>query len=733
MTDTVRFDVEGMTCASCAVRIERVLGKQEGVESAVVNFAGQEARATVDASADIEALTAAVARIGYTISEIGPDDDRRPVSERFNAEAAAQLKLVIGAAILTAPVMWLAMVGPNTTWNPWVQFVLTTIVVLGFGWQFHRATWKQVTSLSPAMDTLISVGTLTAWAYSSYILFTNGAAAIMGTGHTATHGASHVFFETAAMIITLILVGRYFEARAKGQASGAIARLAELGAKQARVIRSGSTVMVDPLELAPGDIVIVLPGERIPADGRVVAGESGVDESMLTGESRSETKKPGATVYGATVNQQGRLEIEVTHVGPNTALSQIMRLVEDAQATKAPVQRLADKVSGIFVPAVIGVAIVVLVAWLVITGDAGRAIESAVAVLIIACPCALGLATPTAIMVGSGRGAELGVLFKNAEVFERARDTDTVVFDKTGTLTRGAMTLVDLDTDIDETEFLRLVGSVEASSPHPIGRAVALGAEERDIILVTPTAFESVTGKGVVGTVDGSRVAVGSPRFLESLGVELGDWRGRFDQMEGRGNTTFVAAFDGEVTGALSVADSIRETSHDAIRALNDDGIATVMLTGDAARVGEAIGTSLGIQTVVADLLPGDKSAAIEAMQAQGHVVAFVGDGINDSPALTVADLGMAVGSGSDVAIESGDVVLMSGDPALSVTAITLARATFSTIKQNLFWAFGYNTAAIPLAAFGLLNPAVAAAAMAFSSVSVVLNSLRLRRFGRDR
>jgi Cu+-exporting ATPase len=406
-----------------------------------------------------------------------------------------------------------------------------------------------------------------------------------------------------------------------------------------------------------------------------------------------------------------------------------MRLVEDAQATKAPVQRLADRVSGIFVPTVIGIALIVLVGWLLWSADVSQAIENAVAVLIIACPCALGLATPTAIMVGSGRGAELGVLFKNAEVFERARDTDIVVFDKTGTLTRGAMTLVDFDTDMNEEVFLRLVGSLEAASQHPIGKAVALGAEERDISLTRPADFEAVNGMGVSGMVDDATVVVGTPKYLESLEIELGTWHDRFATMQGHGNTTVIAAVDGKAQGVLRVADSLRETSPSAIRSLKDENIATAMLTGDAANVAQGIGAELGIDTVVSDLLPGDKSHAIEMMQADGHVVAFVGDGINDSPALTVADLGMAIGSGSDIAIESGDVVLMSGDPALSATAIRLARATFSTIRQNLFWAFGYNTAAIPLAAFGFLNPAVAAAAMAFSSVSVVLNSLRLRQF----
>ena len=715
MADTeIRFDVEGMTCASCAVRIERVLGKQDGVEFANVNFAGQEARATVTDDADIEALRAAVAKIGYDMDEIDPDDDRRSITERYNLEAKYQLRNVIGAAALSTPLMLLAMLGPDTTWNHLLQFILATIVVFVFGAQFHKAAWKQVTSLSPAMDTLISIGTLSAWAFSTVSLFTGGA----------------LFFETSGMIITLILLGRYFEARAKGQASNAIAKLAELGAKQARVLRNGEEVLVDPIELAPGDTIIVLPGEKVPADGLVIGGRSGVDESMLTGESVSVTKEPGDNIFGATVNQQGRLEIEVTGVGPNTALSQIMKLVADAQATKAPVQKLADQISGVFVPVVITIAIAVFVVWLIVSGDVSRAMSNAVAVLIIACPCALGLATPTAIMVGSGRGAEMGILFKNAQVFERAKGVNTVVFDKTGTLTRGAMTLVDVVTNEDRAEFLRLAGSLESGSEHPIGKAVALGAEEEDIELVPVEEFESIQGKGARGTVMDKTVLVGKPiLFTESGFNNIDEWQDTFDEISIKGNTTFLVGWDNTVQGVLSVADTVRPTSAQAIKDLHDQGISTVMLTGDSRHTASAIASVIGIDEVVAEVLPGEKSEAVAAMQAQGQVVAFVGDGINDAPALTVADLGMAVGSGTDVAIEAGDVVLMSGDPATSVTAIRLARRTFKTIRENLFWAFAYNTAAIPLAALGFLNPMIAAAAMAFSSVSVVANSVRLRRF----
>lgn len=718
MPDTdIRFDVEGMTCASCAVRIERVLGKQDGVETAVVNFAGQEARATITEDADIEALYAAVARIGYDISEIDPDDDRRSITERYDEEAEFQRRNVIGAAALTVPVALLAWFGPGATWDHWAQFLLTSIVVFYFGSQFHKATWKQVTSLSPAMDTLISTGTLAAWIYSTYAIFSG----------------DDLFFETAAVIITLILLGRFFEARAKGQASNAIAKLAELGAKQARVIRGGEETLVDPIDLAPGETVIVLPGEKIPADGTVAAGRSGVDESMLTGESVSVTKEPGDNVFGATVNQQGRLEIEITEVGPNTALAQIMRLVADAQATKAPVQKLADRISGVFVPVVITIAVGVAIVWMMISGDAATAVRNAVAVLIIACPCALGLATPTAIMVGSGRGAEMGVLFKNAEVFERAKGVDTVVFDKTGTLTRGAMTLVEVITDGDRDEFLKLAGSLESGSEHPIGKAVALGAEEEDIELEPVEDFESIQGMGARGVVTGKTVIVGKPMLFAEAGlsgVEI--WQDRFDEIASKGNTTFLVGWGDNVEGVVSVADTVRPTSAQAIEDLHNQHISTVMLTGDSRHTADAIASMIGIDDVVAEVLPGEKSEAVSTMQTNGQVVAFVGDGINDAPALTVADLGMAVGSGTDVAIEAGDVVLMSGDPATSVTAIKLARRTFRTIKQNLFWAFAYNTAAIPLAALGFLNPMVAAAAMAFSSVSVVTNSVRLRRFGRE-
>lgn len=714
--ESITFDVEGMTCASCALRIERVLGKQEGVESAIVNYAGHEARAEVGPEVDIEVLKAAVAKIGYSIDEVKEGVERTTVTERYAEEVGYQRRNVIGAAFLTVPVFLLAQFGPDARWSEYLQALLTTGVLFGFGAQFHKATFKQIKSLSPAMDTLVSVGTVSAWGFSLYALSTDDA----------------LFFETAAIIITLILLGRFFEARAKGQASNAITKLLEIGAKEARVRRAGVEEMIPAEELRVGDVVIVLPGEKIATDGVVVSGGSSIDESMLTGESTPVDKSVGDDVFGATVNQQGRLEFEATRIGRETALSQIVRLVEEAQATKAPVQKLADRVSSVFVPIVILVALSVFGIWLAVNGVVSEALTNAVAVLIIACPCAMGLATPTAIMVGSGRGAELGVLFKNAEVFERAKAVDTVVFDKTGTLTRGAMTLTDVVTDDDEGRLLFLAGSVEAASEHPIGKAVALGAEERDAVLVTPTKFEALGGRGVIGTVDGVDVIVGKSKLMADRGLGIPDrYLEAMERIELTGKTAFLVGWEGEVRGTLGVADTLRDTAVAAVARLHDAGFEVTMLTGDNRRTAETIAAEVGIDRVIAEVMPADKAEEIKRLHDQGRSVGFVGDGINDAPALTRADLGMAVGSGTDVAIEAGDVVLMSGDPMLAVTALTLARATFRTIIQNLFWAFGYNTAAIPLAALGFLNPMFAAGAMALSSVSVVTNSVRLRRFGR--
>lgn len=719
-TETVTFDIEGMTCASCAMRIERVLGKQEGVESAVVNLTGKEAKVTVHPGIDVLDLAAAVEKIGYGATEVIETEERESLAERYDSETRYQRRMAIGAAILTVPAFLLMMFGPGghdegATWPGLVIWLLVTPVVFVFGWQFHRAAFVRLRSGGANMDTLISMGTLAAYFYSIWAFFSG----------------DPIFFETAAWIITFILLGRYFEARSKGRASSAITRLLELGAKEARVLRDGAEVTVPIDQVIPGDKMVIRPGEKVPTDGALLEGSSSFDESMLSGESKPVDKGPGDDVFGATINQHGMVVVEATRVGSETALAQIVRLVEDAQTSKAPIQRLADRISGIFVPIVVLIAIATLTGWLLINGNVPEAVSAAVAVLIIACPCALGLATPTAIMVGSGRGAELGVLFKNAKVFERTRAVSTVVFDKTGTLTRGAMTLSRIVTD-DEPLALRLVGSTESASEHPIARAVALGAEERGAELVLPSDFENLPGRGVRGTVDGREVAVGSAKLMAELGLLVPE---RFEdaiaEMELAGETAFLAAWDGEVRAALAVADTVRESSARAIASLHSKGLTTGMLTGDNRRTADTIAGQIGIDRVMAEVLPGDKSAEIARLQAEGEQVAFVGDGVNDAPALVQADLGMAVGTGTAVAIEAGDVVLMNGDPELAVTALSLATRTFQVIRQNLFWAFAYNTAAIPLAAAGLLHPMIAASAMALSSVSVVSNSLRLRRFER--
>ena len=713
-TEPITFDVDGMTCATCALRIERILSRQEGVTEASVNFAGLQARVVAAPSTDVAVLEAAVDRIGYGIRRVEPGDDRERPVERYAREVRYQRRNVLLAALFTVPLLALSMLVTETDATRMWQAALATPVVFAFGGQFHRVALKRLRGLEASMDTLISVGSLAAWTYSAVAFFTD----------------QPIFFETAGMIITLILLGRFFEARAKGRASNAITNLLELGAREARQLRGDEVVMVDPLELAPGDTVIVLPGEKIPVDGEIIAGRSSVDESMMTGESVPVDRQVGDPVRGATVNQQGRLEIEVTRVGPNTALARIVRLVEEAQASKAPVQKLADRISSVFVPVVITISLIVFVGWLVVTGEMATAVRNAVAVIIIACPCALGLATPTATMVGSGRAAEHGVLFKRADVFERSRKIDTVVFDKTGTLTKGLMALSDVVTDEDENRFLFLVGSVEAASEHPIGRGVALGAEERGIRLAFPDQVESLAGKGVIGVVGGVEVTVGKAKLMADRGLRVDDrYVGAVEDLERAGKTTFLAGWNGKTRGVLAVEDSVRESAPRAVAAMQELGVNAVMLTGDNRRTADSVARRIGISDVLAGVAPGQKSAELRRLQAQSKTVAFVGDGINDAPALSQADLGMAIGTGTDVAIEAGDIVLMSGEPILAVTAMRIAGATFRTIRQNLFWAFFYNAAAIPLAAAGLLNPMVAAAAMAFSSVSVVTNSLRLRSF----
>ncbi|MDP8931135.1 MAG: heavy metal translocating P-type ATPase [Actinomycetota bacterium] len=719
---TLEFDVHGMTCGSCAARVQRILGKQAGVTSAEVNFATAKARVAASADVDPALLGAAVDKIGYGLTPA--TEHAADVQEAEEPEGAAKrlwLRRVLIAWPLGLVVLWLAVFSGGLGETPggrWAQFLLTTPVQFYVAWPFLREAAKRARSLTANMDTLIAIGTLAAYLYSTAVL-----------------ADGDLYFDTAALIIAFLVLGRYFEARAKGRAGKAIRALLELGAKEARVVREGTEAMVPVDEVRVGDLLRVRPGEKIPTDGEVVDGSSAVDESMLTGESVPVEKTEGSKVAGATVNTSGVLTVRATAVGSDTALAQIVRLVEEAQAGKAGVQRLADRISAVFVPMVMAISLLAFAGWAVLAADPVKGLVSAVAVLIIACPCALGLATPTAIMVGTGRGADLGIVIKGVEMLERTRQIDTVVFDKTGTLTKGAMALTDVVAGgVDEDDFLRRVGAVEADSEHPVGLAIVAAARDRGIDLPVVTAFEAVAGHGVRAELDGAPVWVGSRKLAAEAGLVLTEaLDDAAEALEEQGKTAVFAGWDGDVRGVVAVADTLKDGAREVVDRLHRLRLEVAIITGDNARTAQAIAAQVGIDRVLAEVLPNDKKSEVERMQTEGKVVAMVGDGVNDAPALVQADLGIAIGTGTDVAIESSDLTLMSGDIDGVVTAIELSRRTYRTILQNLGWAFGYNTAAIPLAAFGLLNPIIAGAAMAFSSVSVVSNSLRLRRFGRGK
>lgn len=728
------FAITGMTCAACSTRIEKGLNKLEGVSSANVNLALE--RATVEfnpSDVTINDIIQKVEKLGY--GAIIKSEDKESVDYREEAIQKQKVKFIV-SAILSLPLLW-TMVGhfsftsfiymPEFLMNPWVQMVLATPVQFIIGRQFYVSAYKALRNGSANMDVLVVLGTSAAYFYSVY-------QAIITAGE---HHAANLYFETSAVLITLILLGKLFEAKAKGRSSEAIKKLMGLQAKTALVIRDGAELVIPIEEVLVGDTILVKPGEKIPVDGEVIAGNSAVDESMLTGESIPVDKVTGDSLFGSTINKNGSIKMKATKIGRDTALAQIIKVVEDAQGSKAPIQRLADKISGIFVPIVVGIAIVTFLVWFLVVepGEITPALEALIAVLVIACPCALGLATPTSIMAGSGRAAEFGILFKGGEHLETTHHIDTVVVDKTGTVTYGKPKLTDvlMEEGMKESDFLAYIGAAERQSEHPLAEAIVDGIKERGITLLEVTSFEAIPGYGVKAVVNEQEVLVGTKKLMNQNNINIAAILKRMEELEGQGKTAMLASINGKFVGMIAVADTIKESSLQAIKRLKEMNIDVMMITGDNQLTATAIGKQAGIDQVIAEVLPEGKAAEIKKLQSSGKKVAMVGDGINDAPALAVADIGMAIGTGTDVAMEAADITLIRGDLNSIADAIIMSRKTMRNIKQNLFWAFAYNTLGIPIAAVGLLAPWVAGAAMAFSSVSVVLNALRLQRVKLDK
>ncbi|WP_211227745.1 heavy metal translocating P-type ATPase [Shimazuella kribbensis] len=732
--ETVELKLTGMTCAACANRIEKGLNKLPGVSKATVNFALETAHVEYSPSeVQTKDMIQKVEKIGYKAQlkeAAGNDTDHR------QKEIKKQTRKFIVSGLLSLPLLW-AMVShfsftsfiwlPDIFMNPWFQLVLATPVQFIIGGHFYVGAYKALRNKSANMDVLVALGTSAAYFYSLYLTLTS-----IGQGG---HHQVELYYETSAVLITLIILGKLFEARAKGRSSEAIKKLMGLQAKTALIIRDGQEVQVPIEEVVTGDVLIVKPGEKIPVDGEVVEGTSAVDESMLTGESIPIEKRIGDAVIGATINKNGRLMVKATKVGKDTALAQIIQVVEEAQGSKAPIQRVADQISGVFVPIVVGIALITFLIWyfVVAPGEFASALEKAIAVLVIACPCALGLATPTSIMAGSGRAAEWGVLFKGGEHLESTHQINTVVLDKTGTITNGKPVLTDVlvAAGMDEISFLTWVGAAEKNSEHPLAEAIVEGVKGKGIAMPDTEEFEAIPGYGIRAVIDKKELLVGTRKLMAKHHIDVAAVESVMAELEESGKTAMLVAIDGQYAGLVAVADTVKDTSQEAIRRLKELGLEVIMITGDNTRTAGAIGQEVGVDRVLAEVLPEGKADEVKKLQAEGKKVAMVGDGINDAPALATADIGMAIGTGTDVAMEAADVTLMRGDLTSIADAIFMSRKTMHNIKQNLFWALAYNVIGIPIAALGFLAPWLAGAAMALSSVSVVLNALRLQRVKR--